>query len=215
MVKKDMAREVEKEFSSWAADYGKIKFSFWEGDCSKQHLSDQRTAIRLLSPNKTWNVLDAGCGVGWGTIELALKVKPGVAYGIDITKEMIKKSEEHAKKLKVNNVVFRKASVLDLPFKDGFFNGCISTHAAHHFYKPVKMLSEIRRVLKPGSKFILVDTCASSKNIRAFEKKLKREEKAHYKFFRLSEARRLLERAGFKKSKGYRKNNVMYIIAVA
>lgn len=189
------SKEIEKEFSAWAENYGKVKYSFWEGDFSKQHLKYQSEAIRLLRPKKGDNTLDVGCGVGWGSIRLAMKIKPGVAYGIDITKAMIENSKKHAQKLKIKNIIFQKASVLNLPFKDGFFDGAISTHAAHHFYKPIKMFSEIKRVLKTNSRFILVDTCGSSKLLQNFEKKLKKEEKAHYRFFRLSEAKRLLTKS--------------------
>lgn len=211
----DKSKEIENEFSTWAEDYGKVKYSFWQGDLSKQHIKAQYEAIRMLKPKKGQDILDVGCGVGWGSIKLATKIKPGVAYGIDITKAMIKKSKKHAQKLKIKNIDFRRASVLNLPFQDNFFDGAISTHAAHHFYKPIKMFGEIRRVLKPNSKLILVDTCGSSNLIRDFEKKLKKEEKAHYKFFKLSEAKRLLQKSGFREIKGYRKNHTIYISARA
>lgn len=211
----DKSKEVEKEFSTWTENYGKVKYSFWEGDLSKQHLQDQCEAIKVLNPKKRDNTLDVGCGVGFGSIKLATKINPGVAYGIDITEGMIKKSKQNAQKLKIKNIYFQKASVLNLPFEDNLFDGSISTHAAHHFYKPTEMFSEIKRVLKPNSKFVLVDTCASSKLIQNFEKKLKKEEKAHYKFFKLNEAKVLLKKAGFRKIKGYRKNHTMYISAVA
>jgi len=207
--------EIEKEFSTWAQDYGKIKYSFWEGDMSKLHLQHQKIAIKLLNPKKRDNVLDIGCGVGWGSINLAMKVSPGISYGVDVTKEMIEKSKEHAKKLNIKNVKFQKASALNLPFDNNFFDGAISTNAVHHFYKPVKMFAEIYRVLKKNSKFILVDTCASSKFIRDFEKKLKKEEKAHYKFFRLNEIKELLIKGGFRKVKGFRRDHVMYVTAIA
>ena len=210
----DKSKEIEKEFSKWAEDYGKVKYSFWKGDLSKQHLEAQYEVIRMLRPKKGNNILDIGCGVGWGSIKLATKIKPGIAYGIDITKAMIEKSRKHAQKLNIKNVNFRKASVLNLPFQDNFFDGAISTHVAHHFYKPVKMFSEIKRVLKPNSKFILADTCGSSKFMRDFEKKIKKEEKAHYKFFRLSEIKEILIKAGFSKVRGYREYRTMYITAV-
>lgn len=209
----DKSKEIEKEFSKWAADYGKVKYSFWKGDLSKQHLEAQYEAIRMLRPKKGNNILDVGCGVGWGSIKLATKIKPGIVYGIDITEQMIQKSKEHAKKLKIKNIKFQKATVLDLPYKHRFFDGAISTHAAHHFYKPVKMFGEIKRVLKPNARFILVDTCGSSKLIKDFEKKLKKEEKAHYRFFKLSEMKKFLKKLGFKNVKGYRKNHTMYISA--
>ena len=211
----DKASEIEKEFSAWAEDYGKIKYSFWEGDLSEQHKEDQNKAIEMLKPEKGDKILDVGCGVGLASIKLASIIYPGTAYGIDITKEMVSESQKNAKRLDVENVRFEKASVLELPFKNDKFDGSITTHAAHHFYKPVEMLSEIRRVLKQGSRFVLIDTCGSSKLIQEFEERLKKEEKAHHKFFKLSEAKKLLKDADFKEIEGYRKNHTMYLSALA
>ena len=211
----DKSKEVQKEFNTWTENYGKIKFSFWEGDLSEQHVKDQIKAIRILKPKKGDNTLDVACGIGFGSLKLAKKIKPGISYGIDITEGMIKKSKQNAQKLNIKNIKFKKASVLNLPFKDNFFDGAISTHAAHHFYKPIKMFSEIQRVLKPKAKFVLIDTCASSKLIQNFEKKLKKEEKAHYKFFKLTEIKDILKKAGFSKIKSLRKNHTMYVSSVS
>jgi len=209
----DKSNEIEKEFSKWADDYGKVRYSFWEGDLSKQHLKAQYESIRMLKPSKGKNVLDIGCGVGYACIRLAEIIKPGVAYGIDITKAMIEKSRKNAKKHSIINVSFINCSVSNLPFQDNYFDSAISTHASHHFHRPNKMFSEIQRVLKPNAKFILIDTCGSSKLIQDFEKKLKKEEKAHHRFFKLSEIKRLLREIGFKNIKGYRKEHIMYLTA--
>lgn len=207
------SKEIEKEFSKWAKNYGRISYSFWEGDISKDHINAQLKAIKLLSPKKEQNILDVGCGLGNAVIEIAKRIKPGTSYGVDITEEMIKKSRLKAKKINLKNVKFKKANAANLPFKNNFFNGAISSHVAHHFENPQKVFEEIRRTLKPKSKFVLVDTCASSKKIQEFEKKLKKEEKAHNKFLKLSESKKILKKAGFTNIKGYRKNHTLYVVA--
>lgn len=207
------SEKIEEEFSKWAENYGKVKYSFWEGDLSEEHRKAREKAIELLNPQKKDKVIDAGCGVGWGTITMADKVSSGMAYGVDITEEMILKSKKHAGKVDLNNVKFIKASVLNLPFEDNFFDGGITTHAAHHFYRPVDMFSELARVLKEGKQLIVVDNTGSSELIKDFEKKLVKEEESHYKFFELSEAEEILEKSGFKIKNSFIKEHDMYITA--
>lgn len=208
-------QDIEDEFTAWAEDYGKVKYSFWEGDCAEQHREDQRQALKMLKPKKGDAVLDVGCGIGWGTLDAAARVKPGEAYGIDVTSAMLRKARQHAKKVGVGNVRFTKASADELPFKDGFFDGAFSTHAAHHFPDPLQVFKEVRRVLKSGKSFILIDTSGSTKFMQEFEKKIKKEEKAHNRFLKLSEAKALLRKAGFADVEGYRKDHLLYVKARA
>jgi ubiquinone/menaquinone biosynthesis C-methylase UbiE len=205
--------EIQKEFRKWKKDYGVCKFSFWEGDIFDMLVEDWKSAIKMLRPKKNEKILDLACGIGLATIEIAKRVKTETTYGIDITKELIDEARKNAKKANIKNIKFRQSSVKNLPFRDNTFDGMICTNAAHHFHKPLKMFNEIRRVLKNDKKFILIDTCATSKRIQEFERKLKKEEKAHYKFFGLKEIKDILNKTGFSKVEGYRKNYNFYIKA--
>lgn len=97
-------------------------------------------------------VLDIGCGSGW--IETMLLEKGSKKIiGIDISDEVIRA----AKKKKLKNVVYQKASAIDLPFKNNSFDVVVSFEVLEHI--PVntedKMFKEVYRVLKPGGKFFL------------------------------------------------------------
>ena len=208
-------KEIKKEFKKWKDNYGRCNYSLWQGDVSEMIRKDWKTAVKMLKPRKNQRILDVACGNGLAAIEIAKKTYPEIAYGVDITKELLSEARKNARKQKVENIKFKLASVRDIPSKDNIFDGAICTNAAHHFHKPVKMFKEIRRVLKNGSRFILVDTCATSKRIKEFEKKLKKEEKAHCRFFGLSEIRDILSKAGFSSVKGFRKDYSYYVTAVA
>jgi SAM-dependent methyltransferase len=89
-------------------------------------------------------VLDLGCGIGWLGMH-----RPGM-YGVDNDPGAIKRA-----------VMYEKAQVCDvdgtLPFKDGFFGGVIAKDILEHGSDPVKMIHEIRRILKKGG-LILITT---------------------------------------------------------
>lgn len=50
------------------------------------------------------------------------------------------------------------ADVLALPFQDDAFNAVVSKETYCYQMEPIKMLQEMIRVLKPGGKFILMDS---------------------------------------------------------
>ena len=101
-------------------------------------------AITTYITDKT--VLDAACGVGYGTdllAETASKV-----YGVDINEDAINYASE---KYKNNNKIeFIKSSVEKLPFEKEYFDTVISFETIEHLDEDTQkiFISEIKRVLK-------------------------------------------------------------------
>jgi SAM-dependent methyltransferase len=92
-------------------------------------------------------VLDCGCGPGAITIGLVEAVGPaGHVTGVDFGESQI----EVAKARATSNVTFRVASVYELPFEDGSFDLVFSHALFEHLADPVRGVTEIRRVLRPG-----------------------------------------------------------------
>jgi SAM-dependent methyltransferase len=91
--------------------------------------------------------LDCGCGPGAISIGLAEAVGPsGRVIGIDFGESQI----EVAKTRATPNLTFRVASVYELPFEDNKFDLVFSHALFEHLAEPVRGVSEIRRVLRPG-----------------------------------------------------------------
>lgn len=85
-------------------------------------------------------ILDAGCGTGNYTIELAKR--GAIAVGLDSSIEMLKTAKEKAK-----HVRFVLGSMLYLPFKDKSFNTVVSVTALEFcFENPEKAVNEMRRI---------------------------------------------------------------------
>ncbi|MEK6726019.1 MAG: class I SAM-dependent methyltransferase [Deltaproteobacteria bacterium] len=97
-------------------------------------------------------VLDAGCGTGNYSIELARRGADVI--GIDSSEEMLAWARQKAQgvRLKVN---FQVADAMTLPFVDSSFDLIISNGLLCFLKEPEKALIEMHRVLKPGGRLVV------------------------------------------------------------
>jgi SAM-dependent methyltransferase len=101
-------------------------------------------------------VLDVGCG-----ISTVLHFVPGRRYGLDPLGDEYLKIYSYPEGIEV-----RKGLSEDIPFEDAFFDVVFCTNVLDHVEDPVKTVSEIRRVLKPGGYFVLTAEVFSQKVTR-------------------------------------------------
>jgi ubiquinone/menaquinone biosynthesis C-methylase UbiE len=121
-----------------------------------------------LAPGES--VLDVGCGTGSLAILAKERVGPaGRVSGIDASPEMISRARKRAGKAGAE-VTFENAVVEALPFPNASFDAVLSTVMMHHLPDDARhqCLSEIRRVLKPGGRLIIVDFGGSEKAKRSW-----------------------------------------------
>lgn len=121
--------------------------------------------LRLATLRPGESVLDVGCGTGTLAIASKNQVGPsGSVYGIDASPEMIARARAKAIKRHVK-VEFGNAAAEVLPFPDARFDVILSTIMLHHLPRKVRQQAarEIRRVLMPGGRAVIVDFQDSGK----------------------------------------------------
>jgi SAM-dependent methyltransferase len=88
------------------------------------------------------DVLDAGCGIGWGTAQLAERARKAV--GVDISLPAI----GEARHTYGDRMAFRREDLRELPFADGEFDVVVCFETVERVEEPNIALDEMRRVLK-------------------------------------------------------------------
>ena len=119
--------------------------------------------IVLAAPAPGEKVLDVGSGTGTLALALRLSVGTGEVHGIDASPEMIEVAKEKAAKAG-SDIDFQIALIEAIPFPDATFDLVTSSLMLHHLPDDLKRtgFDEIRRVLKPGGRFMAMDFVAHS-----------------------------------------------------
>jgi len=114
----------------------------------------------------TDRVLDVATGTGNAAFALAPLVAEVI--GLDVAEQMLGQARNRATKEQVKNVRFQVGDAENIPFKDGSFSLVIARHAPHHFRDADRFLHEVRRVLTPGGRFVMVDQISTSAEVQAW-----------------------------------------------
>ena len=136
------------QFDGAPTPYHKLKKAFADrtaANCAA-HL------IPHLKPH--FRILDIGCGPGSITLDLARLVPEGHVTGADISEDSIESARQHAQNQNVSNVEFLVANATDLTRFDSESFDVVHAHQVMlHLPKPVNVIKDIRRMLKPGGIF--------------------------------------------------------------
>jgi arsenite methyltransferase len=113
-----------------------------------------RAALKLRSGE---HVLEIGCGNGLLACEMAGEVgSRGRVDGVDLSSSMIATARDLCAQMP--NTGFIAADAVDLPYEDASFDVATSVQCLCFVSDVSAALAEMRRVLKPGGRFVILDT---------------------------------------------------------
>ncbi|EEM42057.1 Methyltransferase [Bacillus thuringiensis IBL 4222] len=119
---------------------------FWNQNSQEMWDSGSRSTIIPFFEQyvkKEAQVLDVGCGDGYGTYKLS---RAGYkAVGVDLSEVMIQKGKERGEG---PNLSFIKGDLSALPFENEQFESIMAINSLEWTEEPLRALNEIKRVLK-------------------------------------------------------------------
>lgn len=116
-------------------------------DLMNEHMARYTFASRLARGKR---VLDAGCGAGYGSAELAAGAL--LVVGVDLAAEAVEFAREH---YPLPNLTFEQGTCTALAHPDASFDLVVAFEVIEHLENWGELLTEARRVLAPGGQFVV------------------------------------------------------------
>lgn len=181
-------RSAIARFDRWSKTYDRGVRKSW-------FTRAQATALGAAALGPADRLLDVGCGTG-GAVLAAARRPIDRACGIDVSPGMVARARANAGDQA--NAEFHAADAEAIPYPDAQFTVAVCTNSFHHYSDPVRALVEIRRVLRPGGRLVLVDPDrAGCLWVWGWDRVLRLAERSHVRYYTAPEIQRLLRAAGF------------------
>ncbi len=125
-------------------------------------LNDQADSLfTLLHHDSIWGpgslILEAGCGVGAQTKTIAPANPESKFISVDISQDSIIQAKAMAQLHGINNVVFQQGDLFQLDFPEEHFDHIFVCFVLEHLPDPLRALSEVKKLLKPGGTITVIE----------------------------------------------------------
>jgi ubiquinone/menaquinone biosynthesis C-methylase UbiE len=125
----------------------------------RRQYMDPGEVLGMYGVNAGMEVLDAGCGTGIFTVEMARMLgSQGRVHAVDLQPAMIEHTRARVNGAGVGHLVqLHQVGLYDLPFADDSLDLAVLISTLGEIPDKPAALSELRRVLKPGARLGVTD----------------------------------------------------------
>ncbi len=150
--------QAHREFEAWAATYDQSLLHHFLFTPSYMMLMEEIGDWYRLRRPASFSVLDIGCGTGTVAGLLASSSWPVKATGLDFAPAMCAEARQKAEKAGLlDRASFLAGDSEHLPIADASFDVVTCSNSFHHYPNQQEVVLEMRRILKPGGRLILID----------------------------------------------------------
>ncbi len=127
---------------------------------SERILARRNRALELLELTEGDTFLDLGCGPGFLAMEAAPVVgSAGQVHALDSSDNMLDMARARAgKHTESKQIQFHAGDATSLPFDDAQFDAIAVLQVYEYVGDVDKALAELHRTLKPGGRYVIIDT---------------------------------------------------------
>ena len=124
-----------------------------------------RRLITFCDAQPEHAVLDVACGPAFMTLVFAAHCR--AVTGFDATDRFLALARAEAARRGLANVQFDLGDAEHLPYPDGSFDRVLCRAALHHLLHPARVLAEMKRVLRPAGRMLVLDMLTADDDGRA------------------------------------------------
>ena len=152
--------------------------------------------VDFVKPQATDVVLDIACGPGAFVLALAPRVH--IAWGTDLTPEMLRRARAYQAEKQILNAAFVRGDAEQLPFPASTFDLVSCQCTFHHLPKPQLALREMIRLVKPEGRLLIIDPLApeSDSKYEIYNRIEQLRDPSHTLTLRLTDFLRLFDEEG-------------------
>jgi ubiquinone/menaquinone biosynthesis C-methylase UbiE len=147
-----MDARLQRRVQRYGWDKASLAYEqFWRRQLAP--LQERLLALAEIAPGT--HVIDVACGTGLVTFPAAREVGArGRVVGVDLSQEMVHLAAEEARALGLTQVQFERMDAEALTFEAATFDIALCALGLMYVPDPLKALTEMHRVLRPGGRAV-------------------------------------------------------------
>ncbi|MEK5441004.1 MULTISPECIES: class I SAM-dependent methyltransferase [unclassified Fredinandcohnia] len=122
----------------------------------RKKIVDPERIITMLGLTESDKIVDLGAGNGFFTIPFAQTTRDTV-YAVDIEQKMLELLKERANKASIENITYIQSDLENIKMEEDTVDKAFIAFVMHEIPNMTKALEEIKRIIKPGGKLLIVD----------------------------------------------------------